>query len=211
MKNIILSIILFVLIVALTTANDTKDNKSNVGQQTNEITEKPKNENQQLKRLRRQNDGDNFIDNQGFHMPGYGNNEDNQPWTGQHWDNNPWSGHYFPTSPSNIDQMWQAPQNFGRHIPRHFNPWYSHHHHHGRPSYPSYNMADKYAYDYFKRNGFTIKSVLTFCTNYHISSIINYSRSLKNFCSKIKENYGNDSIPTYPKTPETSGTEEISQ
>uniref|UniRef100_A0A0K0E609 Uncharacterized protein n=1 Tax=Strongyloides stercoralis TaxID=6248 RepID=A0A0K0E609_STRER len=204
MKNIIFSLILITLIVAFATARE--DNKRKPEQQE----KRPGNHQEQQpignheNRPERQQEEDDLpkispamIESKRHH----------QQWTGEHWNQNPWNGHYFPTIPNNLNQNWQFPQHFRPHnpsIPTNFNPWYQPYPNHERPPFHSYNFADKYAYEYFQKNGYTARSALVFCTNPHINYIINYSRSLKQFCRKIRKNYGGGDVPTYPKTPQES-------
>lgn len=126
----------------------------------------------------------------------HGNNLQNQPWTGQHWNHNPWNGFYFPTIPNNVNRNWNLPNGFNRHQHGTFNPW--------GPQYngsirPNYNYADRYAYDFFERNGFTVKSSLSFCNNSHINYIVRSSKSLTSFCTSINRSYGREAIPTFPR------------
>uniref|UniRef100_A0AC35TZ13 Secreted protein n=1 Tax=Rhabditophanes sp. KR3021 TaxID=114890 RepID=A0AC35TZ13_9BILA len=118
----------------------------------------------------------------------------------EHIVGNPWGG--FPSYPS-----WNQPGQW--------NPYGNHHHHHhghghghghGHHNY-GFNFADKYAMDYFQRNGFSVQSALHFCNGYRHKHIIHHSRYLRSYCQKIRQNYGADAIPTYPKVPGQAGSE----
>uniref|UniRef100_A0A0K0FPZ0 Uncharacterized protein n=1 Tax=Strongyloides venezuelensis TaxID=75913 RepID=A0A0K0FPZ0_STRVS len=142
--------------------------------------------------------GDNEILEGGIqHMENFGN----QQWTGQHWNSNPYNGYYYPAQPSNLNTNWHLPNSFNPHHHGPFNPWGPHY---GGSIEARFNYADKYAYDYFRRNGFTIKSSLAFCNNYHIRYIIHSSKTLGTFCKTIINRYQKPNIPTFPVISENS-------
>uniref|UniRef100_A0A0N5C6T0 Secreted protein n=1 Tax=Strongyloides papillosus TaxID=174720 RepID=A0A0N5C6T0_STREA len=142
--------------------------------------------------------GNNEISEEGIQPMG---NFGNQQWTGQHWNSNPYNGFYYPAQPSNLNRNWYLPSGFNPHHHGNLNPWGPHY---GGSMEASYNYADKYAYDYFRRNGFTIKSSLAFCNNRYMAHIIYSSRTLRTFCKTIINRYQNPEIPTFPVIPETS-------
>uniref|UniRef100_A0A0K0EVI5 Conserved secreted protein n=1 Tax=Strongyloides venezuelensis TaxID=75913 RepID=A0A0K0EVI5_STRVS len=121
-------------------------------------------------------------------------NWQNQPWTGRHWNQNPWNGFYFPQQPNDLTLSWNLPNDF---IPNNkFNPF-------GRQfdgtRIRRYNYADRYAYEFFRRNGYSAQSALVFCSNIYIKHIIDASRSVSEFCTSINQSYGRNAIPTFPK------------
>uniref|UniRef100_A0A0N5A3V8 Translation initiation factor IF-2 n=1 Tax=Parastrongyloides trichosuri TaxID=131310 RepID=A0A0N5A3V8_PARTI len=108
----------------------------------------------------------------------------NQPWYGNHWVN-PWNGYYYPVYHPGPIGNWRPPR---PRPPHHsFYPWDAY--------YNSYNYADKYAYDFFQRNGYTIQSVYAFCYNDYIQHIINQSRAVKRFCDYFKKVYASSNYP----------------
>uniref|UniRef100_A0AC35U0G2 Conserved secreted protein n=1 Tax=Rhabditophanes sp. KR3021 TaxID=114890 RepID=A0AC35U0G2_9BILA len=105
---------------------------------------------------------------------------------------NAWGGHSsFPSW--NRPGQWNPYQNCQ---PGH----HGHHGHHGHGHNNfGFNFADKYAMDYFNRNGYSVQSAIHFCNGHRHSHIINYSQYLKSYCRKIRQSYGGGAIPTYPK------------
>uniref|UniRef100_A0A0N5CDR5 Uncharacterized protein n=1 Tax=Strongyloides papillosus TaxID=174720 RepID=A0A0N5CDR5_STREA len=121
-------------------------------------------------------------------------NWQNQPWTGQHWNQNPWNGFYFPQQPNDLTLSWNLPNDF---IPNNqFNPFGTQF---DSTGIRRYNYADRYAYEFFRRNGYSAQSALVFCSNIYIKHIIDASRSVSEFCTSINQNYGRNAIPTFPK------------
>uniref|UniRef100_A0A0N5A3V9 Translation initiation factor IF-2 n=1 Tax=Parastrongyloides trichosuri TaxID=131310 RepID=A0A0N5A3V9_PARTI len=109
----------------------------------------------------------------------------NQPWNGNHW-NNPWNGYYYPVYQQRPIGNWR-PRYVGNQQTS-FYPW--------NHNYNSYNYADKYAYEFFQRNGYSVQSAYAFCYNDYIQRIIRQSRAVERFCNNFKKTYAS---PTYPR------------
>uniref|UniRef100_A0A0K0E610 Uncharacterized protein n=1 Tax=Strongyloides stercoralis TaxID=6248 RepID=A0A0K0E610_STRER len=136
------------------------------------------------------------------------------------WGFNPqphWPGMSFPPIKYPLHTLWQPDPYFPPYEGGWLNPWGYHHrfdtyhenyfphHHFGH----GYNYADKYAWRFFKKHGFNVKSALYFCNSYYTRPIVWQSGYLFNYCHYINENYGrnNKHVPVYPKVPETMSLE----
>uniref|UniRef100_A0A0N5A3V7 Secreted protein n=1 Tax=Parastrongyloides trichosuri TaxID=131310 RepID=A0A0N5A3V7_PARTI len=127
----------------------------------------------------------------------------NQPWPPRptypfppgNWDNfgRPWNPNFpFPGFGGHMPHPWAPPPSFGHPPP---NIWWQ--------GYGGYNYADKFAYEFFQRNGLSVSSALFFCESPKTRHISNQSPYLRNWCSHVRKEYGihSDSVPTYPKPP----------
>uniref|UniRef100_A0AC35TJR1 Uncharacterized protein n=1 Tax=Rhabditophanes sp. KR3021 TaxID=114890 RepID=A0AC35TJR1_9BILA len=101
-----------------------------------------------------------------------------------------------------LQQFWNAPQggSFSQH--NQFNPYSRYGRRRGR-YYGYLNYADRYAWAYFQRNGYSIYSAYYFCTARQHYQIIFYSRYLSDYCNKIRQNYGYYQIPLFPRAATT--------
>uniref|UniRef100_A0A0N5CI70 Synaptogyrin-1 n=1 Tax=Strongyloides papillosus TaxID=174720 RepID=A0A0N5CI70_STREA len=77
--------------------------------------------------------------------------------------------------------------------------------------FAGYNFADKYAFDFFTKYGFNVKTALFFCNSFTTRPVVWQSAYLFNYCNYMNQNYGrgNEHIPTYPNAPDNMPDQDV--